>query len=268
MIVAAFVFGGMLLSALRGLSQWNRNYQRLSLRYGGKNTIGGVAYGYLLSNPSLMFDYGRTLCVLKNRKSFRFADPRQTELNMVWPDRKIKLEISTSPTRGRSWGPGGLKPVEITNQPFSQNFFVASNQPAIAAKLLSSSVQWQLEELRQLAGSQHVGLSLQRGSLQISKPGYLKDYQALDDFVRHSLELFNQLMLTYAVGIEFLHEDEATIVSDVKCPICSEQIKQDMVVCERCKTPHCLDCWQYNGQCATFACAETRYVRVGSSRVV
>lgn len=184
---------------------------------------------------------------------------------MTWPDKKIKLEISTTPTRGRSWGPGALKQVEIDNPQFQSHFYIASNQPVMAQKILSSSVQWQLEQLRQHTGNRQVQVSLQRGSLVISKPGYLKDYQRLDDFLRIGLELFDQMMLTYAVGIEFLHEGEASLVTDAKCPICSEQIKQEMVVCQRCKTPHCLDCWQYNGQCATFACSETRYVRVGES---
>ena len=74
-------------------------------------------------------------------------------------------------------------------------------------------------------------------------------------------------MLGKVSGIEFVREDEAAVVNDVKCPICSEEITHDMVVCTRCKTPHCHDCWQYNGQCATFACSETRYVRADGVQV-
>ncbi len=255
-------FGGFLLSVIRGLGQWNRNYFRLSKRYGGKQSSGGVLYGYLLSNPSLLFDYGRTFCVLKNRKSFRYSASRQTELIMTWPDKRLKVEISTTPTGSRRWGFGALRQVEHEDPQFQTNFYVSSNQPLNAQKLLSRAVQWQLEQLRQLTGDRQLAVSLHRGSLSISKPGYLKDYQVLDDFVRLSLELFDHLMMTYSVGIEFLHEGEATIVTDVKCPICSEQIVLEMVICQRCRTPHCLDCWHYNGQCATFACSETRFDRV------
>jgi hypothetical protein len=268
LLILVFAFGGWFLAIVRGLSAWNRNYQRLGTRYGGKRTTGGVFYGYGLTNPSLMFDYGRTFCVLKNRKSFRFDQRRQTELNLNWPDKKIRLEISNAPFSSHGWGSRGMKQVEIDNPQFQANFFVASNQPLMAKKLLTGSVQWQLEQLRNLAGNSQVHVSMQRGGLQISKPGYIKNYQMLDDFVRHGLDLFDQFMLTHAVGIEFLHEDEASIVTDVKCPICSEEIKQDLVVCQRCKTPHCLDCWQYNGQCATYACSETRYVRAGSKSAV
>ena len=51
-------------------------------------------------------------------------------------------------------------------------------------------------------------------------------------------------------------------MEDFRCPICSNEVMQDMVVCKRCKTPHCAECWEYNGKCATFACMEERCIRV------
>lgn len=265
--IMAFVFGGMFFSVLRSLGNWNRIYQRLGKRYAAKQSKGGVFYGYLLTNPSLSFNYGRTYCHVKNRKSRKFNEGRQTELLMVWPDRSFKLEVSTSPARSRNWGTSGWESVELDDPQFEGNFFVSTNQPKVAQQLLSSGVRWQLEQLRRHTGNLQLVVSINRGTLSISKPGYIKDYQLLDDFIRFSLELFDQLMLGSAEGIEFVRENEAAVVSDVKCPICSEEIIQDMVVCTRCKTPHCLDCWQYNGQCATFACSETRFVRAGTVQV-
>ena len=265
--IGAVVFAGMFLSVIRSLGRWNRTYQQLGKRYAGKQSAGGVFYGYLLSNPGLAFDYGRTYCYVRNRKTLRFAEGRQTEISMNWPDKRIKLEVSTNPSRARSWGPAGLKQVEIDNPQFQSDFYVSSNQPPVAQKLVGASVQWQLEQLRRLTGNQQLVMTINRGSLSINKPGYLKDYQQLDDFIRYSLELFDQLMLVGAEGIEFLKENEAAIVANVKCPICSEGILHDMVVCARCKTPHCLDCWQYNGQCATFACSETRFIQAGNVNV-
>ena len=265
--IMMFVFGGLFFSILRSLGNWNRVYQRLGKRYAAMQSQGGVFYGYLLTNPSLAFDYGRTYCHVKNRKSLKFKEGRQTELLMVWPDRRLKLEVSTSPARSRIWGTGGWESVKLADPRFEENFYVSTNQPEAAQKLLSNGVRWQLEQLRRHTGNLQLVASISRGTLSISKPGYIKDYQLLDDFVRYSLELFDQLMLGSAEGIKFVRENEAAVVSDVKCPICSEEIIHDMVVCTRCKTPHCLDCWQYNGQCATFACSETRFVRAGSVQV-
>jgi hypothetical protein len=265
-VLAVFVFS-FLAAAFRRANHWNRTYERLSKRYAASKGQGGVIYGYLFTRPSLRFDYGRTLCWLRNRKSTRFSTGRKTEISMIWPDRKLRLEVSTSPVNSRTWGPGTMKQVEFLEPAFQADYYVASSSPLVAQRLLNTSVRWQLEQLKRLTREPELSVSLSRGMLVVGKPGYIKDYQQLEDFVRFSLELFDLLMLVDAEGIEFLHADQAAVVADVKCPICSEEILLDMVVCARCKTPHCQDCWEYNGQCATFACSETRSIRVGNVSV-
>ncbi len=267
MIIAAIFFGGNILAALRGLGVWNQAYNRLSVRYGGKKKAGGVMYGYALTNPSLIIDYGRTNCVLRNGHSNRFTGRRQTELVMNWPERKFRMEISSGLSETAHWAARGLRSVTLTdadaNQPFFKTFHIETNFPQFAIKLVTAAVQWQLEKILKLTEHREMLVSISGGQLSIAIPGYIKDFQRLDDFLQSGLNLFDQMMLVNVDGIEFLHVNEASVVADVKCPICSETITQNMVMCNRCKTPHCADCWQYNGQCATFACRETRYVRVG-----
>jgi hypothetical protein len=262
--VLALVASSLVFAAFRRISRWNRTYDRLSKRYAGKQGKGGVVYGFGLTRPSLTFDYGRTFCALRNRKSFRFSTGRQTEISMVWPNRKIRLEVATARVKTRNWGPGSMRPVCVEEPQFQSDYYILSNDPHVAQKMLSSGVQWQIEQLRRHMDNHEVQILLGRGNLVVSKPGYIKDYVALEDFVRFSLELFDQLMLIDAEGIEFVNADLASVVDDVKCPICSEEILHNMVVCSRCKTPHCQDCWHYNGQCATFACSETRCLYAGN----
>lgn len=265
LLIVAFVAVGFGFSILRSLGSWNRTYTRLGKRYAGKQSSGGVFYGYLLSNPGLSFDYGRTFVTVRNRKSLKPQEGKHTIVSMQWPDRKIRLDISTTGMRSRMGS--NMKQVEMDDPEFQHQFSVASNNPVKAKRMLNRQVQWQLEQLRRHGSVPAVTVSIHRGQLSVCKPTYLKEYQQLDDLIRFSLELFDQMMLVDAEGIQFVREDEASIVADVKCPICSEEINQDMVVCKRCKTPHCLDCWDYNGQCATFACSETRYEKIGSINV-
>ncbi len=266
-IVGMVVLGGMFFSVIRSFSGWNRTYARLSKRYAGKQANRGVFYGYWISNPGLSFDYGRTICFLKSKKSSRFAEGCKTEIAMTWPSKRPKLEVITREVRPRNWRGTSMAVMPINDAQFQANFAALANRESQAESLFTSVVQWQLEQLRRHTEKHELCVTLNRGSLSIAKPGYIKDYQQLDDFIRFSLELFDQMMLVGAEGIEFLHENEAAVVEDVKCPICSEAILHEMVVCTRCKTPHCLDCWQYNGQCATFACSETRFVRPGGVNV-
>jgi len=85
--------------------------------------------------------------------------------------------------------------------------------------------------------------------------------------VQGGLELFDQLMLHKADGLEFTESNQAAVMEDFRCPICSDDVMHEMVVCKRCKTPHCAECWEYNGKCATFACMEKRYIRVQEQQI-
>jgi hypothetical protein len=266
---ALVTFAALVSAFVRRLGSWNRTYTMVAKRYGGQ------AYpGYLLSRPSIAFDYGQTSCRVATRKSFRFGEGKMTELviqwpDKNWPDRKLKLEISSSPIQpAGKWGlTRATQPVEIEGAAFKSKLYISSNRPEVAKRLLTPTVQWQIEQLRRHLGNQQLSISINRGRLLIAKPTFIKDQHLFDDFVRFGLELYDQMVLTECKGIAFVTRDEPTVIDNVTCPICSEPIEQQIVVCVRCKTPHCLDCWQYNGQCATFACNETRYMHADQKSV-
>lgn len=272
-VISTFFFLAVIITVivvvstrLQKVSQWNRTYLKLSRRYGGigKGLRKGAktfATVFGLKKPSLRFNYGRTYCWLKNRKRADFSTSRSTEISMNWPQRNLILEIATFPRQSFVTGKANvLRQVSVEDPQFQSNFYVSSNKPVTAKRILNNGVQWQLEQLRRHMGNQELLVTIVRGKLTVCKPGYIKSHQELEDFVRFSLNLFDQMMLVDAKGIEFVNDNEASVVNDVKCPICSEEIMHNMVVCSRCKTPHCLDCWQYNGQCATFACSEKRFI--------
>lgn len=252
------IFSSLISAVVRRLSGWNKIYVDVAKRYGGQ-----VYPGYLFSRPSMTFNYGRTTARLVTRKTTRFPECKMTELSVNWPDKRFKLEITSSPSvASRTWSLGRAStPVEIVDCPFNSILSIKSNRPELASAMLTKPVQWQIEQLLHHLNNGQLSININKGKLVVSKPTFIKDFHQLDDFVRFSLDMFDQLMLTESHGIEFVTRDEPTIVEDVVCPICSESIAYQTVVCVRCKTPHCLDCWQYNGQCATFACNETRYIR-------
>ncbi len=263
----AFMFfvvaiGSLILAIIRRLDLWNRAFEAVHKRYGGQ-----FLRGYFLARPRIRFDYGRSQIRLQNRKSRVFRGHRRlTEMVMTWPDKHLALEIATRDSsiankRFGRWSNRNAEDVNIEDQSFAEQVSVKSNDPGATQLMLSNAVRWQIEQLRRHMGNHSLRINLRRGELSIAKPGWIAHPQALEDFVRFGLELFDQMQLTLAEGIEFVNEDFAKLVDDVVCPICSEKIEYEMVVCLRCKTPHCQDCWQYNGQCATFACEETRYIR-------
>jgi hypothetical protein len=39
-----------------------------------------------------------------------------------------------------------------------------------------------------------------------------------------------------------------------RCPICTTVLREPLVRCERCRSPHHQECWEYLGRCATYGC--------------
>ena len=98
------------------------------------------------------------------------------------------------------------------------------------------------------------------GRLEILVGGQVWTHEPLQELVRCGLAIYDQLRLNEAEGIDFLDEPEVQPLESVRCRICGDEIHSDLVFCRHCKTPHHLECWQYNGQCSTYACGETRFV--------
>lgn len=44
------------------------------------------------------------------------------------------------------------------------------------------------------------------------------------------------------------------VLSGTACQVCGAPLEGETVECVKCTTLHHLDCWQFNGRCATFAC--------------
>ena len=223
------------------------------------NRYGGSATGdHVLGRAKLQFRYGETLVFVTYCRKFPRLGGRQTEIRMRVPYRATKIEIRKNMGKPRLWWMS--KDIEWSSgdEKFDKTFAVATSHRTSTDEIITPAIRWQLMQLLSL-GMHGLYFSINKGELVIAKPRFLTKHQMLDDFVRLSLELYDQLMLANAEGIDFV-DGQTAVIDEVICPICSVNIDGDMVICVRCKTPHCLECWKYNGKCATFACGETRYV--------
>ncbi|HXX94465.1 MAG TPA: RING finger protein [Planctomycetota bacterium] len=43
------------------------------------------------------------------------------------------------------------------------------------------------------------------------------------------------------------------------CSICRSELREEIVRCLACQTPHHADCWRFNSRCSTYGCGETRF---------
>lgn len=230
---------------------WNLVYDNVGKRYQAL-----ISRATWVSRPSMRVPYATSYAVLTLPK---LRDGEATQVQMQWSDRQFRIEVASqgfqSLPRMR-----GMEKIEIDSE-FGRRFKIRANNQGAAERWLSSGVIWQIEQLANLAKPHEVSITINRGFLTVRRLGFIRRVDHLDEFLRYSLELYDQSMLTQTEGIEFVNPETAQLLEDPRCQVCDEQIIGEIVFCVRCRTPHCEECWQYTGACSTFACGETRYVR-------
>jgi predicted DCC family thiol-disulfide oxidoreductase YuxK len=61
---------------------------------------------------------------------------------------------------------------------------------------------------------------------------------------------------------ETLRDSSELNLQDGACPVCRRPLGEDVVQCDRCRTPHHAECWRYAGdRCSTFGCGGAVYRR-------
>ena len=247
---------------------WVLEYQSVGQRYHGKkSTHAGVTTLTPLSKPVLNFRYRHAAATLSSHSTTAFPDhPRETRLSIINVLDIVQMEVTTGPIIDYRWARDGKRKIVFDQPEFQATFNGASKWPHQAKRQLNKEIRWQLEKLRRSSPSSQVRIRTGRQSLEIAVPGDLRNCQSIDDFVRMGLKLFDLFAAMDTNGLEFIDEDQVTLLESIKCPICSEEIETETVCCVRCQTPHCRDCWSYNGECATYACNETRFTEVGVAK--
>ncbi|QEG24640.1 RING finger protein [Mariniblastus fucicola] len=260
----AIVFGMVNLLTGTGRSRRKRRQSKNAIlapirsRFGAENLRPNRLGEVNVFRPALLFDYGRTMARLKH-----FGTPWGNAARKTILEVDFELPVGqTLSVESRSLdSDAAVENFETGDADFDRQFCVHASDPVFAKQLLTDAVKWKMIELKGLHPAE-IRFEFENDRLRTISKQWFRHGRDLLDFVQGGLELFDQLMLHKADGLEFLRENQAAVIEDFRCPICSDDVMHDMVVCKRCKTPHCAECWEYNGKCATFACMEERCIRV------
>lgn len=184
-----------------------------------------------------------------------------TQLTYTVPEGwTYRLEVfpQRRPDDGQASGPGDVR---VGDPEFDSRYVVKSNDERFAKEFLDGSARQTLEELRNLLGNDRVLVSINASRLLVRKESVIAaadDLAVMGDLagrLHDRIDLFFQR----ATGIEILDEKEPRSEERPKCQICGSAIAPEQRVdCRRCSTPHHKDCWEFNGQCSTYACGEKR----------
>jgi hypothetical protein len=144
---------------------------------------------------------------------------------------------------------------------FDLQYSIATDSPEHTRRLLTRYVQVQIDRIRYFQGGNDVYIRFRNGLLTVSRRGVIRNERALRQFVALALELYEQAIASYGVGIEVLKVASENS-ADAVCKVCGDPFDgQEVVFCRVCDTPHHRDCWRYFGGCSVYACGERRFNR-------
>ena len=82
----------------------------------------------------------------------------------------------------------------------------------------------------------------------------------LDRWLLLAFQLLDALPGSDGKGRVMIGAVRVRIDADSMCRICGASLAEGAVLrCAKCNTPHHKDCWEFNGQCSTYACGEKRF---------
>jgi len=239
------MFGFVMWTFVSRTNRWNRLYDHLTNRFGKRVSKPSLIKMLAGKSPALAFKYGSTPCDVSVRyRGLLKIEKRTLRLTVAWPresrskksgrtgKKSETLLISTDPQERIRFV--SLKDVAVGSPDFRDRFHVKTSNSSDDTRMLNSNVQHFVFKIAAPGRSDDMTVKLHKGKLVFS------------------------MRLSESWGVKFLDGADATVIEDVVCPICTGTIADDLVSCMRCQTPHCRDCWEYNGQCATFACKSSR----------
>lgn len=261
-VAAFFVVLTLLLvasgSLLRYRSRHRRRrqgYQAVAKRFTGRYQPAG-----LFRRPAVWTRYGTTTAVLRESRTRWPYRELCTQVSLPFPDEQLSFDVMPKAAAEDAAPLRGLQRTQVGETDFQNATYVRSSDPPAATRYFSEAVCWQVQRLGRL-GEPQFYLRLHRGRLLIQKPARIYDFTSLEQLMLVSFDLYDQLMLTRAEGIEFDVGNVLPTLANPICPICGEVITDDLVFCSRCKTPHHGDCWGYTGCCSVFGCQQADYQR-------
>ena len=239
------------------LTELNRAYQRFAEARGGE-----LHNRQLFQSPKVSFAHHGARALLSIYEPGDSTGLLHTQLTYTVPEGwPYRLEVF--PQRRPDEGVSTPNDIRIGDDEFDRRYVVKANDAKFAREYLDGAARQALEDIRNLLGNDRILVSLNSSRLMVRKESVIAGADDLSVFADLACRLQDRIELFWqrASGIEIL--DESAPEPDAAaptCQICGSEIAPEVRVnCRRCSTPHHKDCWEFNGQCSTYACGEKRF---------
>ncbi len=214
----------------------------------------------LFESPKVSFSYQASRGLLSIYQSSGPAPQFYTQLTFTVPQGwNHRLEIFPQRFRDDDVRYMNIDDIRVGDDVFDPRYVVKSDDESFAREFLDVPTRRVVEDLRNIKGNDKILISLNASRLMVRKHSILGELSDLTAFAELSCRVYDRLVSSFqrASGIEIVEEGVgAEAADDPVCQVCGVAVPRDG---RRCRTPHHKDCWEFNGQCSTYACGEKRF---------
>jgi len=152
----------------------------------------------------------------------------------------------------------GAQDLIIGDAAFDKDYVVKAAPESLAARIFSPERRSEvIRTVRRLRGFADPSFDLDPNYLSVVVRQYLRDEESLSTLITAATEFLSQVSAISATSGIVLGEVHVA-GGGGDCPVCGTVLREPLARCERCRTPHHVECWTYMGRCATYACRGAR----------
>ena len=156
----------------------------------------------------------------------------------------------------------GDQDIVIGDRAFDNHFIIMANPVSLAQRLFSVERRARLiSAVRRIGRGWAPFIDLTKEALNVGVVAAVQSDPQLLDLVATARDFVEALLEIGAnSGVVWVEEARA---AGGQCQVCGTEMADRVVQCAACGTPHHEECWLYAGECSTYACQETAYLKDG-----
>jgi hypothetical protein len=153
----------------------------------------------------------------------------------------------------------GSPDLKIGHAEFDRVWYITARPESLARRIFTEERRDEvIESVLRIGVLPVPSIEITRDTLTVRASGILRreaDILALaltaTDFVGYVFRLGPEDGIAWVAGGE---------ADPGLCPVCASTLADGVIHCDKCRTPQHQECWDYVGQCSTYACKGKRFV--------
>jgi hypothetical protein len=153
----------------------------------------------------------------------------------------------------------GAQDLRVGDEEFDARYVVRARPESLVSQVFRAEQRHQvIASVQRLRRLKDPTIDLEPYTLIVQVREYVDNERDLMELVKTAEEFLGYIRVaTPPTGIEFV---DVQVSREGLCLVCGTVLREALVRCETCRTPHHEQCWLYMGRCSTYGCRGRRSV--------